>query len=325
MANYPLPRDTAAALAGARVSNLGLYLDKFIEIDTSTWKATERAKKYEDAPTALWGEASGRALLAAIASRHRQLLTDADALVHTATPVNRLIVGLGTKGMLEVGIRLHHLYGYPIIPGSALKGLARAEAIIAIFYALKNKGVTIPPVKKGLNKETRKEEFWGTLQSLELHIEGYNRSAEVRPSWLDVLYGLPEEKEKPEQWREGMLVWQFQHIFGIKDRAGEAIFFDVVPDKVSFEVDIMNVHYPDYYNAKGKNTPPADYYSPTPIDFLTVGKASRFIFGVAVRHPRFTELRGAAWDWLKDGLENKGVGAKTTSGYGVFTNFHAET
>lgn len=38
--------------------------------------------------------------------------------------VGRLIVGLGTESVLETGIRLHHNYGFPILPGSALKGLA---------------------------------------------------------------------------------------------------------------------------------------------------------------------------------------------------------
>ncbi|MBX5473098.1 MAG: type III-B CRISPR module RAMP protein Cmr6 [Acetobacteraceae bacterium] len=36
----------------------------------------------------------------------------------------RLIVGLGAENVLEAGLRLHHTYGVPIIPGSALKGLA---------------------------------------------------------------------------------------------------------------------------------------------------------------------------------------------------------
>ena len=36
----------------------------------------------------------------------------------------RLIVGLGQKGVLEAGLRLHHTYGVPLVPGSALKGLA---------------------------------------------------------------------------------------------------------------------------------------------------------------------------------------------------------
>ena len=36
----------------------------------------------------------------------------------------RLIVGLGSENILETGIRLHHTYGVPVLPGSALKGLA---------------------------------------------------------------------------------------------------------------------------------------------------------------------------------------------------------
>lgn len=36
----------------------------------------------------------------------------------------RLIVGLGSKGVIEAGLRLHHTYGVPLVPGSALKGIA---------------------------------------------------------------------------------------------------------------------------------------------------------------------------------------------------------
>ncbi len=36
----------------------------------------------------------------------------------------RLILGLGNENVLETGITLHHTYGTPFIPGTALKGLA---------------------------------------------------------------------------------------------------------------------------------------------------------------------------------------------------------
>lgn len=36
----------------------------------------------------------------------------------------RLIVGLGGEHVLETGLTLHHTYGLPLIPGTALKGLA---------------------------------------------------------------------------------------------------------------------------------------------------------------------------------------------------------
>ncbi len=38
--------------------------------------------------------------------------------------LKRLIVGLGSENVLETGITLHHTYGMPWIPGSAVKGLA---------------------------------------------------------------------------------------------------------------------------------------------------------------------------------------------------------
>lgn len=36
----------------------------------------------------------------------------------------RMVLGLGSESPLETGLRLHHTYGTPLIPGSALKGLA---------------------------------------------------------------------------------------------------------------------------------------------------------------------------------------------------------
>jgi len=36
----------------------------------------------------------------------------------------RLVVGLSSENVLEIGIALHHTYGVPLIPGTALKGLA---------------------------------------------------------------------------------------------------------------------------------------------------------------------------------------------------------
>ncbi len=44
----------------------------------------------------------------------------AATVLHTQ---GRLIVGLGSENVLETGIHLHHTYGMPVIPGSALKGL----------------------------------------------------------------------------------------------------------------------------------------------------------------------------------------------------------
>jgi CRISPR-associated protein Cmr6 len=48
-----------------------------------------------------------------------------DSTAHaTVETASRLVVGLGAQNVLETGLTLHHTYGTPIIPGSALKGLA---------------------------------------------------------------------------------------------------------------------------------------------------------------------------------------------------------
>ena len=48
--------------------------------------------------------------------------------VAEATTLGRMVVGLGAESILETSITLHRTYGMPIIPGSALKGLAAAAA-----------------------------------------------------------------------------------------------------------------------------------------------------------------------------------------------------
>jgi len=57
--------------------------------------------------------------------RWREGLSGVKAEADLRTPSHtRLIVGLGNKGVIEAGLRLHHTYGVPLIPGPALKGLA---------------------------------------------------------------------------------------------------------------------------------------------------------------------------------------------------------
>src|SRR5207245_1060872 len=45
-----------------------------------------------------------------------------DLTVH-ATSAWRLVVGWATNPALEAGLTLHHLYGFPFIPGSSVKGI----------------------------------------------------------------------------------------------------------------------------------------------------------------------------------------------------------
>lgn len=45
----------------------------------------------------------------------------------------RLIVGLGNESVYETSLTLHHIYGIPYIPGSAIKGVVRSYIITEVF------------------------------------------------------------------------------------------------------------------------------------------------------------------------------------------------
>lgn len=110
-------------------------------------------------------------------------------------------------------------------------------------------------------------------------------------------------------------------VFGTQDKKGMVIFMDAYPidwseaqDKHLFRIDVVNPHYGPYYGTRGKE-PPADWYTPVPIPYLTVNIGVRYRFVIASRNK---DLLSKAAEWLEFALTNIGVGAKGSQGYGVF-------
>lgn len=107
-------------------------------------------------------------------------------------------------------------------------------------------------------------------------------------------------------------------IFGTQDKKGEVIFFDALPvidrDRDFVVLDVMNVHYQDYYQDEKGKTPPGDWMNPNPVFFLTV-EGIRFGFTVASKDEKLAER---AVELLKEALLTTGIGAKTSAGYGYF-------
>jgi CRISPR-associated protein Cmr6 len=71
------------------------------------------------------------------AYRHRlhAVVSAADAKTFQAQTDWRFVTGLGRNTPFEVGFTFHRLYGFPVIPGSSLKGLARAWAYFRLKEA----------------------------------------------------------------------------------------------------------------------------------------------------------------------------------------------
>lgn len=61
-------------------------------------------------------------------TRWQDAMTALHAVTMELRTTEPLVIGLGNTSVTETGVTLHHTYGVPLIPGSALKGLTRRAA-----------------------------------------------------------------------------------------------------------------------------------------------------------------------------------------------------
>jgi len=153
-------------------------------------------------------------------------------------------------------------------------------------------------------------------------LKGVMRSHIISNVYLPQVSDTIEEKDKGVEAEKLALENPvFARWFGDVGQKGNLIFFDAFPLKEPYlEVDIMNPHYSPYYSDSQNQTPPADYFNPVPIPFLTVSKASfRVVFGALDKGllKESLEEKSAA-QWLQSALTHHGIGAKTATGYGYF-------
>lgn len=135
MANerYNLPHETAQVLEvfepHKKCQNMGLLLDKYMPGDVfKPGKKGEWLSRIVNV-----GEKGGNQHSHIDPQFAQQVYDRWKAMLQSfkVTPFElaidwRMVVGLGGETVLETDLTLHHLYGVPVIPGSALKGLTRA-------------------------------------------------------------------------------------------------------------------------------------------------------------------------------------------------------
>jgi len=269
---YNLPADTAILVNDhiTKCKNLGLILDKY----PPQAVVAETKNKGPWLQGLTKGSHIDTALTQSAYNRWYTMMSAIKATLFNASLDWRMIVGLGGETVLETDITLHHLYGIPFIPGSALKGLTRA------YVAEENKKYHVPEDK-------------------------------------------PEGQRRPSEQTDDDHS-EIKLIFGTQKNAGTVLFFDAMPlnGEVKFVVDIMNPHYPDYYNSlkSNKTIPPTNDQSPNPITFLTVTD-TKFTFALAPRNPNDDKHKAdveLVKVWLQKALQQYGIGGKTSAGYGYF-------
>ena len=219
---------------------------------------------------------------------------------------SRLLVGHGNPAPTEVGLTVHHTWGVPIIPGSALKGLC-AHYLETVY------GPAEPTAEPWKNEER------GPLQGV---LRKGNRIEAGPGEIYRRLFGAPDAAQD-RQYRE----------MGYPAGAsrGEVVFHDAlyVPGSTSddkpFAVDVLTPHQRGYYGTDADstgndNTWPNDYEDPVPVNFLTVRPGACFL--LALTGPE--DLVELARFLLLAALKEWGVGGKTAAGYGVLEEVKEE-
>jgi CRISPR-associated protein Cmr6 len=216
------------------------------------------------------------------AFNHAKLLLNEQVEMALFKPDWRLVIGLGSASVYETGMTLHHVYGFPYIPSSSIKGIIRHFVISECYEnnegkAIENElfcqifGCPANVVVKKDSKDKSYKSFYG----------------EARAGKLIFFDALPTQipKLKPDIMNVHYPDW-----------------------------------YGNKKDAYGNTIPPTDTQSPNPILFLTVEDTPfQFLFGskkiVDIQTKQLWKDKTLA-EWLRAALTEHGIGAKTAVGYG---------
>jgi CRISPR-associated protein Cmr6 len=260
-----------------------------------------------------------------------------------ASTVWRLVVGLGTNPALETGLQLHPLLGFPLIPGSAVRGLVHHVAELALMEK-RISWMEEEPRALLLRQSAQADQFlvecetvWTLFGSLNLErhrMKDGNATAKERE--VDDCASLVPPRDLLERWRKALATKaesepdpRLKRIARLLDETtgGRLVFYDAVPRPGQaglLQTDIINAHYPEYYQGE---QPPSDDQNPNPVYFLVVRPKAVFEFPFRWRCFRgdFAEAHGERAEglakvgaWLRKALEDWGAGGKTAAGYGYF-------
>lgn len=333
----PFPQASRLQSCIANCRNAGLVFDRYIRF-RDEWKLDEYSislKKKESAKLFNLKEVAAvqkrcsdddkwKQLHQQFITRWRETVKSQNAIAFPLTPEWRFVTGLGDKAALEVGFTFHRIYGFPIIPGSSLKGLARAAALLDIAEKMGVKILPLHAAKEHLQCEPRPiptplQRLDALLLANDERLDEQDRvKKKLQEEENNALQALMKDVPQFDIASHRSAIRLFRTIFGTQYAAGQAVFFDAVPSEPPvLEVDVMNPHFSKYYQDDQNHEFPTDSDHPIPVFFLTVGR-SPFLFAVGWRGEGSVELQEQAKKWLKYSLMNMGAGAKTAAGYGFF-------
>ncbi|MCS7215874.1 MAG: type III-B CRISPR module RAMP protein Cmr6 [Thermodesulfovibrio sp.] len=223
------------------IKNVNLLFGKFIPINLVRYEESNNKDKYLQLVIKEFENAKNKwSNFTFLKNRHEELIRCLGDMGFNHKKICakctwRLVIGLGATHPQETSMTLHHIYGFPYIPGSAVKGITRHWAVLKFSYNTKEANQKIENIISRVSSALERGE------NLEIEVDGIKFQELIE-------------------------------IFGTQKQAGKVIFMDAYPEEdINLKIDIINVHYPEYYSG---SKPPADWQNPRPVKFLTVEKTS---------------------------------------------------
>lgn len=217
------------------------------------------------------------------------LQVDSFNLSSPQSGVNRMVVGLGNESVYENSMTLHHIYGIPYIPGSAIKGITRSWIITECF---------------GSNEDLAKEDSLfsflfgeggdGEKGGHKGHVCFFDsfptRVPKIEPDIMNNHYqSYYEGGTPPADWINPNPVF----------------FLTVRNGKYCFQIGVK----------KSGNLSPESLKATGLIEKDDSGIYQNSDWGINLN--KTNDILYITTAWLKSALEHHGIGAKTAIGYGM--------
>ncbi len=282
---YKLPKDTAGIIKKPEdIDNFALRLNKpavFIPGD----EKFEFFKTIKNKVILNIKPDFSKLDIKAIAERHKISITKQNLETDSARfrPVWRMIIGLGNESIYETSMTLHHVYGIPYIPGSAVKGVVRSYIITELF---------------GKNDKGEMD-----LEKAEIRA--------LKTKWFCDIFGCPEDSFYKKSMK-GKIIF-----FDSLPSSQPKIKIDVMnPHYAPYYSDSSgNTPPADYHNP---NPIPFLTVEDTEFEFIIGVKE---IDNIPIQEGKFLgkTLLSVVFEWMGKALSEHGIGAKTAVGYGYLT------
>jgi CRISPR-associated protein Cmr6 len=229
-----------------------------------------------------------------------------------AAPVEaetRLLVGAGDASAVDVGLRVHHTWGVPCIPGSALKGLL--SHWLDVVYGPSPEHDGRHPWDPG-HPEADRAKF--------RRASPFGRPPHGAGEVQRILFGSPDVDADREPLHERGALAPGSRTTACRGRIviHDAMFVPGSAGDKPFLADVLTVHHAGYYQGKG---PANDHESPNPVGFLSVRPGVQMLLAVDLapgEDPAYGPWVDFAFGLLVNALADWGIGSKTAAGYGRF-------